>query len=149
MFRLSHHHFLPFFVSCSNSIASELLPNSVQDPLIYDESKQDPTVVMSQVPAWVAYDRKVLRFYAYFTESVPQSPIETERVRRMIIYFYLEDDSIHVAEQKSENSGLPQVFFLNLFLMFILSDFSSFFRPNFLFFSFPVCVLVTFQRPTF
>ncbi len=38
-----------------------------------------------------------------------QSPIETERVRKVIIYFYLEDDSIHIAEARSENSGLPQV----------------------------------------
>ena len=93
----------------SNSIASELLPTTVQDPLVYDESKQDATAVMSQVPAWVAYDRKVLRFYAYFTETVPESPLETERVRRMTIYFYLEDDSIHIAEQSSVNSGMPQV----------------------------------------
>jgi len=94
------------------ALASELLPNAVRDPLVYDESRTDPTAVMSQVPAWVAYDRKVLRFYAYYTESVPQSPIETERVRKVIIYFYLEDDSIHIAEARTENSGLPQGVFL-------------------------------------
>jgi hypothetical protein len=38
-----------------------------------------------------------------------QSPIETERVRKVILYFYLEDDSIHIAEARTENSGLPQV----------------------------------------
>ncbi|KAJ3076360.1 EF-hand domain-containing member C2 [Podochytrium sp. JEL0797] len=60
------------------------------------------------VPAWVAFDRKVLRFYAYFQEAVHEKREEQYRVRRCNIYFYLEDDTIHVSEPKFPNSGIPQ-----------------------------------------
>ncbi|KAI8618765.1 hypothetical protein BC830DRAFT_1165937 [Chytriomyces sp. MP71] len=60
------------------------------------------------VPAWLAFDRKVLRFYAYFQEAVHEKREEQYRVRRVNIYFYLEDDTIHVSEPKYANSGIPQ-----------------------------------------
>lgn len=61
-----------------------------------------------QVPKFVARDRQVLRFYGYFIESVHESALENERIRKCIIYFYLEDCSIRVNEPKSANSGIPQ-----------------------------------------
>lgn len=64
------------------------------------------------LPAWVAYDRKVLRFYAYFKEAVFSSPIEHFRVRKCVVYYYLEDDSVHIAEPRVENSGIPQGVFI-------------------------------------
>jgi hypothetical protein len=129
---------------------------------------------LETLPAWVAYDRKVLRFGAYFKEAVTEDPVENFRIRkcvpllpshkyvcgatiaaaacrvarprtaitaapagykgcgvcapgrmqqrwrcvlsasrgwlgRCLIYLYLEDDSIHVAEPKQQNSGIPQV----------------------------------------
>mmetsp|Transcript_14043 Transcript_14043/g.30012 ORF Transcript_14043/g.30012 Transcript_14043/m.30012 type:complete len:586 (-) Transcript_14043:836-2593(-) len=67
---------------------------------------------LDTLPAWVAYDRKVLRFYAYFKEAVVDSPEENHRIRKCIIYFYLEDESVHVAEPKQPNSGIPQGVFL-------------------------------------
>ncbi|KAI8619710.1 hypothetical protein BC830DRAFT_1060073 [Chytriomyces sp. MP71] len=60
------------------------------------------------LPAWVAFDRKVLRFYAYFQEAVHDKREEQYRVRKCNIYFYLEDDTIHVSEPKTANSGIPQ-----------------------------------------
>ncbi|KAI9000015.1 hypothetical protein BC832DRAFT_563307 [Gaertneriomyces semiglobifer] len=60
------------------------------------------------VPAWVAFDRKVLRFYAYFQEAVHERREEQHRVRKVNIYFYLEDDSVHVSEPRVVNSGIPQ-----------------------------------------
>lgn len=67
---------------------------------------------LETLPAWVAYDRKVLRFYSYFKEAVVDSPEENHRIRKCIIYFYLEDESVHVAEPKQQNSGIPQGVFL-------------------------------------
>lgn len=64
--------------------------------------------VLAQPPAWVAYDRKVLRFYCYFTEKVASSAQEQERVRKCVLYLYLEDESVHIAEPKVQNSGIPQ-----------------------------------------
>jgi hypothetical protein len=69
-------------------------------------------IPMSNLPRWVVFDRKVLRYYSYFKESVFNSPIESERVRKCIIYYYLEDDTIMIDEIKQENSGIPQSGFL-------------------------------------
>ena len=68
-----------------------------------------PEVVVNPVaPAWVAFDRKVLRFNCYFKESVNESRLENFRIRNCVLYYYLEDDSMHVSEPKVENSGIPQ-----------------------------------------
>jgi hypothetical protein len=52
---------------------------------------------------------KVLRFFGYFKESIVESNIENHRIRKVILYYYLEDDSMHVAEPRQDNSGIPQV----------------------------------------
>lgn len=70
------------------------------------------TAGLSSVPAWLSYDRKVLRFYAYFQENIVSSSVETARNRHCVIYYYLEDDTLHIAEPKIENSGIPQGMFL-------------------------------------
>jgi len=77
-----------------------------------DSSFGTAGATMSRLPAWVAYDRKVLRFSGYFKESVHASSQENFRVRKVLLYFYLEDDSIHIAEPKVENSGIPQGVFV-------------------------------------
>jgi len=51
-------------------------------------------------PAFVKMDRHVLRFYGYFKESVVESRLETERLRKLIIYYYLEDNSLSMLELK-------------------------------------------------
>ena len=61
-----------------------------------------------QAPAWVAFDRQVLCFDAYFQETVHEKREEKNRIRKCKIYFYLEDDTIQVIERKVENSGIPQ-----------------------------------------
>ena len=83
------------------------------EPVAEEEAKEtEGGIPMSKLPAWVAFDRKVCRFYAYFKEGVDESYQENYRIRKCIIYYYLEDDSIHVAEPKQENSGIPQGVFL-------------------------------------
>lgn len=52
---------------------------------------------------------QVLKFTAYFKETVHESPQEYYRVRPVEIFYYLEDDSISVVEPHVENSGIPQV----------------------------------------
>ncbi|XP_066215306.1 EF-hand domain-containing protein 1 [Saccopteryx leptura] len=60
------------------------------------------------IPAHVAFDKKVLKFDAYFQEDVPLSTEEHYRIRQVNIYYYLEDDSMSVIEPVVENSGMPQ-----------------------------------------
>ncbi|XP_071799106.1 EF-hand domain-containing family member C2-like [Asterias amurensis] len=59
-------------------------------------------------PAWVAFDRQVLRFDAFFQEAVHEKSEEQYRIRKCKIYLYLEDDSIQVIEPQVSNSGIPQ-----------------------------------------
>ncbi|EFJ52449.1 hypothetical protein VOLCADRAFT_79034 [Volvox carteri f. nagariensis] len=66
----------------------------------------------SKLPQWVENDRKVLRFFGYFKESVVESNMENHRIRKVILYYYLEDDTMHVAEPRQDNSGIPQGVFI-------------------------------------
>jgi hypothetical protein len=50
-------------------------------------------------PSYVHMDRHTLRFYGYFKENVTESAFEKERIRTLIIYYYLEDMSISIVEK--------------------------------------------------
>ena len=54
----------------------------------------------------------MLRFYAYFLESVQESRIENFRVRKCVLLFYLEDGTMQITETKQNNAGIPQGNFL-------------------------------------
>ncbi|XP_042359448.1 EF-hand domain-containing protein 1 [Plectropomus leopardus] len=66
------------------------------------------SIAQDFIPAHVSLDKKVLRFYAYFQENILFSPEEECRVRPVVIYYYLEDDSMCIIEPTVENSGIPQ-----------------------------------------
>ncbi|XP_075706870.1 EF-hand domain-containing family member C2 isoform X2 [Rhinoderma darwinii] len=67
-----------------------------------------PRGVGTNAPSWVAFDKQVLSFEAYFEEEVHQRREEVCRIRQCKIYFYLEDDTIQVVEPQMKNSGIPQ-----------------------------------------
>ena len=50
----------------------------------------------------------MLRFYGYFQEAVQEKREEQYRIRKSVILFYLEDDTIQVNEPVMVNSGIPQ-----------------------------------------
>ena len=60
------------------------------------------------LPQWAKYDHRVLKFKCFFTEHVVESNYENARIRACELYYYLDDDSIHINEDKAENSGIPQ-----------------------------------------
>jgi hypothetical protein len=60
------------------------------------------------LPAWDALDRHVLRFHGFFKEAVVETNLENYRVRKCVIFYYLEDDTCLITEPKTDNSGLPQ-----------------------------------------
>ncbi|XP_052763597.1 EF-hand domain-containing protein 1-like [Mya arenaria] len=74
--------------------------------LTYGQAKQAPPEDF--VPSHVAWDKKVLRYNAYFKQTIHESKDEYFRVRPVDIFYYLEDDSIAVIEPHVENSGMPQ-----------------------------------------
>ena len=49
-----------------------------------------------------------MRFFGYFKESVVESRLENYRIRKVTIFYYLEDRSIMITEPKMVNSGAPQ-----------------------------------------
>ena len=50
-------------------------------------------------PSFVANDRKVLRFYGWYRESSAPAGFQ---VRRVTVFFYLEDSSARVSEEKTK-----------------------------------------------
>jgi hypothetical protein len=59
----------------------------------------------------------VLKFNAYFQEPVVEDPNENYRIRQCIMFYYLEDDTLHIIEARVENSGIPQGIFLKRHLV--------------------------------
>lgn len=52
---------------------------------------------------------QVLRWFGYFTEEVPDSRIENCRIRKVVIRYYLDNDTLDVLEPRQTNSGIDQV----------------------------------------
>jgi len=83
------------------------LLNNFQPELIYGKVRIDKSRTF--VPRSVLFDKKILRFYGYFKEIVYESPLESYRIRRVIIYYYLENDTMSIYEIPYANSALNQV----------------------------------------
>ena len=66
----------------------------------------------ARLPQWIKYDQNVLRFKGYFSEHVNESAYENFRLRKCNIFYYLDDDTMHIDEIKEENSGIVQGYFV-------------------------------------
>ena len=73
-----------------------------EDRLLNPPPKADPKA------KWNLYAQVVLKFDAYFKEAVVESEVESWRSRNVVIYYYMEDDTMQVVETKKANSGIPQ-----------------------------------------
>ncbi|XP_071286357.1 EF-hand domain-containing family member C2 [Agelaius tricolor] len=85
-------------------IGGELLPGQT----LKITSSVFPEAVGSSPPSWIAFDKQVLCFDAYFEEEVPEKHQELYRIRHCKIYFFLEDDTIQVTEPVVKDSGINQ-----------------------------------------
>jgi Ca2+-binding EF-hand superfamily protein len=65
-------------------------------------SKTSPT----SAGAGDGLDKKVLRFFGFFDETVTESAVEKSRVRKVTFCYFLEDDTISVSEPRQDNSGI-------------------------------------------
>ena len=83
-----------------------------------------------------------MRFDAYFKQTVHES-IEQYHLRKVRIYYFIEDDSISVMEPAVENSGIPQGVLIKR--QKIPKDSASFYQLA----DFNVAVNVTFYGKTF
>ena len=66
----------------------------------------------ARLPQWIKYDKTVLKFIGYFVEHVVESAYENYRIRKCNIFYYLEDDTMHIDEIREENSGIVQGYFI-------------------------------------
>jgi len=56
---------------------------------------------------WLTMARKVLRFYGYFRESVPDGFNEPQqRLHKVTLLYYLENDTLQVVEEKDDTHGI-------------------------------------------
>ncbi|KAK7090027.1 EF-hand domain-containing family member C2-like isoform X2 [Littorina saxatilis] len=108
------HHKSHHFDVCNETsmMVGEAKPGIGGEPLPFQKAKprtsKFPKGEGSNLPAWVAFDRQVLCFDAFYQEGVVERREEQYRIRKCKIYFYLEDDSIQVIEPRFKNAGVPQ-----------------------------------------
>jgi len=69
------------------------------------------------ITAQTNFSLQVLKFEGYFQEPVVEDPNENYRIRKCIIYYYLEDDTLHIIEPRVINAGIPQGIFLKRHLV--------------------------------
>ncbi|KAI8924924.1 hypothetical protein BC831DRAFT_463157, partial [Entophlyctis helioformis] len=88
------------------SIEELLAATDADAALLYGDKRYFVKEREPFIPAHVAFDKVVLRFDAYFKETVHES-VEQYHLRKVRILYFLEDDSIAVVEPPVENSGIP------------------------------------------
>eukprot|EP00493_Phyllostaurus_siculus_P022657 UN22991 len=54
---------------------------------------------LNELPKWILFDKAVLCFSAWSEEPVLFSNEESSRIRFFKIYYYLDDDTIHISEK--------------------------------------------------
>lgn len=65
------------------------------------------STILNRFPDWKTLDNKVLRFFGFFREAVSESAIETSRIRKVKMHYYLADGTIMIAETPAlVNTGL-------------------------------------------
>jgi len=80
------------------------LPNSSGNryPSVYARGE------VVEVPAWIAYDKQILTFDAYYEETFKEIIGHNVVIHKCKIFFFLEDGTIKVVEPKVRDSGIPQ-----------------------------------------
>ena len=106
-------HTLNKFVTGTNP--SGLFKNSLPGRRTFYNSSRQKTFNLSfpqRLPQWIKYDKTVLKFIGYFCEHVVESAYENYRIRKCNIFYYLDDDTMHIDEIREENSGIVQGYFV-------------------------------------
>ncbi|CAG9801258.1 unnamed protein product [Chironomus riparius] len=102
-FRKSHH----FDVFNKVPMLAEGNKRSLSGKLMHPSKSEESLFPRSQhglVPAWIVFEKQVLRFFGYFKETVPEHRIPYQ-IRKVKISYFLDDDTIQITELKSESSS--------------------------------------------
>lgn len=71
---------------------------------VKSEASLYPRSARGLCPAWIVYEKQVLRFFGYFQETVPEHRIPYQ-IRKVKISYFLEDDTIQITEPKTETGS--------------------------------------------
>jgi hypothetical protein len=77
--------------AASKSLSHDQYPSHLTGGVDIDEQFE---------PVYSKLDKVVLRFYGFSKEHVVESRLENYRIRKLTIYYYLEDKSIKLVEPK-------------------------------------------------
>ncbi|CAB3220752.1 unnamed protein product [Arctia plantaginis] len=60
------------------------------------------------LPTWLMFDKNILHFQAYFQQTLHENRSAASVLRKVEIFFFLEDGTLKVVEPKTDNSGMSQ-----------------------------------------
>ncbi|KAJ8920607.1 hypothetical protein NQ315_004746 [Exocentrus adspersus] len=96
------------FIGDGNRALKEKVRPNMFGPLTDKYPSIYPRGESIELPGWIAFDKQILCFDAYFQETLQEVRGSPFQIRKVKIYFFLEDGTIQVIEPKVENSGISQ-----------------------------------------
>ena len=87
-----------FFQGNKRSLSGKLMHPAKSEESLFPRSQH------GLVPAWIVFEKQVLRFFGYFKETVPEHRIPYQ-IRKVKISYFLDDDTIQITELKTESSS--------------------------------------------
>jgi len=74
---------------------------------VFNVPELKPAELM-EVAAWEALDRHVLSFNGYYKETIHETNLYNYRVRKVVLNYFLQDETFQMTEPRQDNSGIPQ-----------------------------------------
>lgn len=76
----------------------------------YNSAERYPSLYIrgdsALLPPWIVYDKQILKFEAYFQETLQETNGSPFQIREVKILFFLEDGTIMIHEPAVDNSGM-------------------------------------------
>ncbi|XP_072389050.1 EF-hand domain-containing family member C2-like isoform X1 [Diabrotica undecimpunctata] len=96
------------FIGKGNRALTEKVKPNMFGPLSDKYPSIYPRGETIEIPGWIAFDKKILCFDAFFQETLQEVKGSPFLIRKVKIYLFLEDGTIQVVEPRVENSGITQ-----------------------------------------
>ncbi|KAJ8965173.1 hypothetical protein NQ314_004316 [Rhamnusium bicolor] len=96
------------FIGKGNRALMERVKPNMFGPLSDKYPSIYPRGESIELPGWIAFDKQILCFDAFFQETLQEVRGSPFQVRKVKIYLFLEDGTLQVVEPKVKNSGVSQ-----------------------------------------
>ncbi|KAJ8961103.1 hypothetical protein NQ318_008779 [Aromia moschata] len=101
------------FIGKGNRALMERVKPNMLGPLSDKYPSLYPRGESIELPGWIAFDKRILCFDAFFQETLQEVRGSPFLIRNVKIYLFLEDGTIQVVEPKVPNSGISQGTLIN------------------------------------